>query len=503
MIIPVMAVIIGNLHLGGLNTLFRFFISSFTPSLNSQVLQSAWNGLQVTFGFAILAWSLSLFLGVLLGLLGSYNLCSFFNISPVIATVIRRTLTVPRAIHEVLWGLLILQICGLSPWIALVAMTIPYTAHMARVFSEQIDNISLKELIAIKLTGSRNLESLITAITPKIIPIIATFGFYRLECAVRGATLLGIFGLGGIGTELQLSLMSLQFNQMWTSLWMLFISLFLLEKAIEWIQQPKFYINNTGVYTITFISSLIFSILISLLLLNYLGINFFEGLHFTPIHPPNFYRFIEAFKSLNWVQLILDTLILTFVASCIAIGLPPLIFMNVHSNIGQGIVSIILILLRLMPAPLVIILLLLSTTPSTSVVALALGLQNLGVLGRILRDNINKQGDQLFNSVLSTGATNSNAWLYGRFIQESISYLSYSIYRTDIILRETIVVGAVGGVGLGWQLQESLSSFAWEEVILISIVFVCITLIGESINEQMQKALLGIKRTNQFSMLKI
>ncbi len=74
---------------------------------------------------------------------------------------------------------------------------------------------------------------------------------------------------------------------------------------------------------------------------------------------------------------------------------------------------------------------------------------------------------------------------------QSNSYLTYSLYRIDVILRETIVVGTVGGVGLGWQLKESLSSFAWEEVLLITITFISITLIGETFSEKLQKRLLN------------
>ena len=37
---------------------------------------------------------------------------------------------------------------------------------------------------------------IITILFPKLIPIITTYGSYRLECSIRGATLLGIFGVG-------------------------------------------------------------------------------------------------------------------------------------------------------------------------------------------------------------------------------------------------------------------------------------------------------------------
>ena len=74
---------------------------------------------------------------------------------------------------------------------------------------------------------------------------------------------------------------------------------------------------------------------------------------------------------------------------------------------------------------------------------------------------------------------------------QSTNYLTYSLYRIDVILRETIVVGTVGGVGLGWQLKESLSAFAWEEVLLITTAFIAITLISEALSEKLQRSLLN------------
>ena len=56
-----------------------------------------------------------------------------------------------------------------------------------------------------------------------------------------------------------------------------------------------------------------------------------------------------------------------------------------------------------------------------------------------------------------------------------------------------VVVGLVGGAGLGWQLLESLSAFNWAQVLLVLIVFVTLTLIGESISDQCRNYWLGTK----------
>ena len=111
----------------------------------------------------------------------------------------------------------------------------------------------------------------------------------------------------------------------------------------------------------------------------------------------------------------------------------------------------------------------------------------MGVLGRILKDSINKESNSTYNAIRSTGSNEQLSWFYGKFSPLFKTYITYAIYRADVILRETVVVGVVGGVGLGWQLKESLSSFAWAQVVLITITYAIMTLIGEIISDKSLK----------------
>ena len=77
-------------------------------------------------------------------------------------------------------------------------------------------------------------------------------------------------------------------------------------------------------------------------------------------------------------------------------------------------------------------------------------------MGRVLKEGIENQNKEIYQGLLTSGINKKISWLYGLFSLESKSYLAYASYRTDVILRETSVVGIVGGVGLGWQLQENL-----------------------------------------------
>ncbi len=60
-----------------------------------------------------------------------------------------------------------------------------------------------------------------------------------------------------------------------------------------------------------------------------------------------------------------------------------------------------------------------------------------------------------------------------------------------MILRESVVVGLVGATGLGTQLLESLSAFAWDQVIALIAVYAVLTLAGEEISDRLRQRLLA------------
>jgi phosphonate transport system permease protein len=54
-----------------------------------------------------------------------------------------------------------------------------------------------------------------------------------------------------------------------------------------------------------------------------------------------------------------------------------------------------------------------------------------------------------------------------------------------------VVVGLVGATGLGSQLLESLSSFAWDQLLALVAVYVVLTLLGEELSERARRRLLS------------
>lgn len=232
-LIPVVAILIRDGHGGGLPLLIQFAQGALQPSFDPNLLKSLWQGLQITLVTAVLSWGISSGLGVIFGFLGSRTLWRTVLGSTWPALLFRRLFSPFRAIHELIWGLLLLQVYGLNGWVAIAAIVIPYSALMARVIADQIDCHESPALPVLQATGGTAIAVLMTAVIPAVSSAIKNHIGHRLDCALRSALILGVFGLGGLGTDLMLSLQSLQFREMWSGLWLLAIAMVLLDQSLR------------------------------------------------------------------------------------------------------------------------------------------------------------------------------------------------------------------------------------------------------------------------------
>ena len=497
-LVPVLAALPFQIHGGGLNLWGRFALAAITPSLQPEVLRHALAGLATTAGIALLGWIASLLLGVVLAVASSRLVWRTWGGTPWPATALRRLLAVPRAIHELLWGLLLLQLVGLKPVVAVVAITIPFGAMVARVLSDQLDALDTRGVEALRCAGVTAPAALLTALGPALLPVLLSYGGYRLECALRSATLLGVFGLGGIGTDLRLTMQSLQFRELWTDLWLLLGVMVALEQALgmlrgRWSMRGRLALRGAsgappgmdlllaGVLVIGLGFGAAWS----------LGVDPLHLLHWQPL-PAMATSDWGSVIELPWPRLIGGTLALTMLAAGLAVGLPPLLLLAVAPRPSLlPLLRLIWALGRLWPPPLTAMLLLFVLRPGLLTAALALGWHTMGILGRLLLESIEDGDRGVEEGLACAGSGPRLALLYGTFNAVARPYLAYGAYRSDVLLRETVVVGMVGATGLGTQLLEALSAFAWNQLLALVGAYVLLTLLGEGWSDNLRQRLLS------------
>jgi phosphonate transport system permease protein len=506
-LLPVLALLPGLSHGGGWELIGEFAWAAVTPSLDPLVLGSALQGLGVTAGIALLGWAGSLLLGLGLGVLSSRNVWRTISGRGWPAELIRRLLALPRAIHELLWGLLLLAVLGLHPAVAIAAIAIPYGALVARMTSDLLDALPTGQLDALRAAGGGAVGALVTALGPPLMPQLISYGGYRLECALRSATLLGVFGLGGLGAELRLTLQSLNFRELWSGLWLLLAMMLALEALLgalrrRWAMPQRFRLERTAV------GRRGREIMVSALLLLPVLVLVAQALEVDPLvllqpqplppAPPPDWR---ALAALPWPRLLGNTIVLTLTAAALAVGSAPLMLLALRPWWwGRALTQLLWALGRLWPPPLTALLLLFVLQPGVLTGALALAFHNLGILGRLLLEASEASGDAsgrnpAEQALEASGSGSRLALLYGRFSSVASSYLAYGAYRADVILRESVVVGLVGATGLGSQLLEALSSFAWDQIAALVLAYTALTLLGEDLSDRARRRLLASDAT--------
>jgi phosphonate transport system permease protein len=368
------------------------------------------------------------------------------------------------------------------------------------VVADLIDGLDTSRLDALRLAGAPAPAALLTALGPPLLPGLLSYAGYRLECALRSATLLGVFGLGGLGTDLKLTLQSLEFHELWTGLWLLLAVMLALETGLgrlrrRWLMPRRLGLGRTGVG----VRGREMVLAVAALLPLTIGVGWALGvdpralLAWQPLQGVGGSDWLDGGRllALPWPSLIGGTLALTLLAATLAVGLPPLqLLLSAPWPAARWLVRLSWALARLWPPPLTALLLLLLLQPGVVTAALALGLHNAGILGRLLAEALADGSAGREEALISAGVGPRLALLYGRYPAIARPYLAYGAYRADVLLRETVVVGLVGATGLGSQLLESLSSFAWDQLLALVAVYSLLTLLGEDLSDRVRQRLL-------------
>ena len=99
--------------------------------------------------------------------------------------------------------------------------------------------------------------------------------------------------------------------------------------------------------------------------------------------------------------------------------------------------------------------------------ALALGLHNYGILSKLSAEVVEDLDPRPARALRSAGASNFQMLMYGVMPQVLPQFLTYLLYRWEVVIRTTIVVGFVAAGGLGREFRLAMSWFHYDKVTLL------------------------------------
>lgn len=531
------------LNLGGWASFWQFVTASLHPDLSRDLLRLTADATLTTLGYAVCGTCLSLGLGVIGGIL-----CSEVWWSTVFPTrfsfrgtakqsseqpftsfwlTARAVLAVPRAIHELIWGLIFIRLWGLDPLTAVLAIALPFGAITAKVFSELLDETPRQPLQVLLNSGVGSLTAFLYGLLPQAVLNLLSYSFYRFECSIRSAAVLGIIGAGGLGYQILLSLQSLQYEQLWTFFYALIALNGCVDFGSAWLRrrlgcssrldlnlrrarpsvQPGLPARSTPPLPERP------QLAIDLLLVS-LAIVLLVPFCFWYVHP-NFSKLwlpttgrrlvslLQECVPPDWqsatqlLSLSSQTVAMSVLAITLAgIGGTLLSFPAAHTFflpggilnparhnrlkqaqawVGLLLSRLFLLVCRSIPAPVWALVLLFILFPGVLPGAIALGLHNLGILGRLKAEVVENLDTRPLDPLKAQGTPNSLIFLYGVLPLTASRFLAYDLYRWEVCMRETVIVGLVGAGGLGRVLTEQISSFDYRGMVVTLSGFLLLT----------------------------
>jgi phosphonate transport system permease protein len=121
---------------------------------------------------------------------------------------------------------------------------------------------------------------------------------------------------------------------------------------------------------------------------------------------------------------------------------------------------------------------------------IAIGLRSIGFIGKLLYEAIEETDRNQIEAVTATGASPAQVLSYGIVPQVMPAFWGITVFRWDINIRESAILGLVGAGGLGLKLQSSLNVLAWPQVTMILLVILATVIVSEWVSARVRAAII-------------
>ena len=173
----------------------RFLARMFPP--NFERWQLLMTGMGESIQIAIIATFIGVLLSLPVGLLASRNLMPAWVTWPA-----RTFIALCRSFHPIILAILFVKAIGFGALAGIMALVVASIGFVAKLFAEAIEEISLKQVEAVRASGANFANVLIMGVQPQVLPRFIGFATYQLDSNLRNSTTVGIVGGGGIGATM-------------------------------------------------------------------------------------------------------------------------------------------------------------------------------------------------------------------------------------------------------------------------------------------------------------
>ena len=222
---------------------FNYFIRLFIFDSGPDAGRPAWTDVGEWF-WGLRDWLSLLFDTILIASLATLtgSVAAFFacflaakNLgpNPVLRGVVKRLFELCRTVPEIVFALIFVVAFGLGPVPGVLAIAIHTIGANGKLFTEVVENIDMKPVEGAIASGGTWAESIRFAVLPQVLSSFASYALLRFEINVRGASVMGFVGAGGIGQDLIEAIRKFYYTDVSAILLLVMVTVFLIDTGTQ------------------------------------------------------------------------------------------------------------------------------------------------------------------------------------------------------------------------------------------------------------------------------
>ncbi len=121
---------------------------------------------------------------------------------------------------------------------------------------------------------------------------------------------------------------------------------------------------------------------------------------------------------------------------------------------------------------------------------LAIAFRSIGFIGKLIGEALEEAHAGPIEALVATGAPKTSVLTKGYWPQIAPTFWSVALFRWDINIRESAVLGLVGAGGIGMVLDTAMNLFQWQRVAAVLVTIFAVVIMAEIVVTQIRKRVL-------------
>ncbi|HYA18419.1 MAG TPA: phosphonate ABC transporter, permease protein PhnE [Bryobacteraceae bacterium] len=130
--------------------------------------------------------------------------------------------------------------------------------------------------------------------------------------------------------------------------------------------------------------------------------------------------------------------------------------------------------------------------PLAGVMALAIG--SIGMLGKLLADAIEEIDPRILDATAAVGATHWQVIRHAVLPEVLPSLVANSIFRFEVNIRASVLLGAVGAGGIGYELNAAINQLEYSRATVAALLSLLLVFLSERLSDRLRSRIIGAGR---------